>query len=89
MSSKPNQKMICICFTESQIHECTCDQPQQQKEGNRSQSRNRSSDESMDISLSMDDSVYELANNTSILEVPDDPSNARVLGMTYRVASFR
>jgi hypothetical protein len=78
--------MICICVPQEQIQmQCSCNQPQQQE--NRSHSR-RANSTRMDIS-DLNESVYDSVQDTSILEMEDDPSNASKLGLTYRVGSFR
>lgn len=84
----PNKGMICICVPQEQIQmQCSCNQPQQQENRSRSRSR-RANSTRMDIS-DMNESVYETVQDTSLLEIEDDPSNASKLGLTYRVGSFR
>lgn len=97
-SNSKAQQMMCVCIPADQIkshmnEQCTCGVPMNQgmkQEMNKSKSRKGPQMSSTRINFEdLDESVYEEVQNTSILEIPDEPENAYKLGLMYRTDSFR
>jgi hypothetical protein len=89
--------MVCICVPKSMLEmrnepQCSCGMTGRQEADetsfNDSNSSRMSSTKYANYD-NMDDSVYESARNTSILEISDDINNVSTLGMMYRTNSFR